>query len=187
MTEGMDEATKKLFLGKRSKLRNIQRGLYTHRHQFIPHTPETMEAFEADHEWLKITRKGVKTKENLIKGDKPVPGGRVLIMSTDESLRRFARATAFCVDGTFKLAPRLWYQLIIITAQIGPTTWVPVAFGYLPNKKKKTYSAFFNGLKDYMKKIGIKDGEVAADYCMADWEIGTHRISVHDGVCIRGG
>ena len=168
MISGMDTETRKSFLKKISKFANIKRGLYQFRKHFIPRNPDKMEGFDAEHAWLNISK-----KESLIKGDVPVKGGRVLIMSSVQSLKRFARAYAFAVDGTFKICPRLWYQLIIINAQIGPNTWVPVCYGYLPNKKLETYNAFFKGVKDSMTKHNIsKDDDIlAAQYVMADWEI----------------
>ena len=168
MITGMDTETRKSFLKKISKFANIKRGLYQFRKHFIPRNPDKQEGFDAKHAWLNISK-----KESLIKGDIPVDGGRVLILSSVKSLKRLARAYAFAVDGTFKICPRLWYQLIVINAQIGPNTWVPVCYGYLPNKKLATYNEFFKGVTDYMVKHNIsKDGDVlAAQYVMADWEI----------------
>ena len=170
MVVDMDDDTRKSYFGRISTFRNLQKGLYAFRSLFIPKTPVSFKDFNAAHEWLNLSKKG--EKESLIKGDIPVTGGRVLVMSTLKSLKRFSRAYAICVDGTFKLCPSLWTQLLIVHAQVGEGTWVPVAFGYLPNKKLETYEAFFKGLTDCMKKHKIsKDGSIAATYGMADWEI----------------
>ena len=57
------------------------------------------------------------------------------------------------------------YSLWPLTKDI----WITLAFGFLPDKKKQTYRAFFNQLKDAMDQIGES---LSAEYVMCDFEIG---------------
>ena len=46
-----------------------------------------------------------------------------------------SRAKSLGVDGTFKICPHLWHQVMIICAEASKNVFVPVAFGFLPDKK----------------------------------------------------
>ena len=67
------------------------------------------------------------------------------------------------------MCPKLWGQLFIVCGQLTKDIWIPLAFGFLPDKKKQTYRAFFNQLKDAMDQIGES---LSAEYVMCDFEIG---------------
>ena len=86
------------------------------------------------------------------------------------------------------MCPKLWYQLLVISAQVGPDTWVPVCFAYLPNKKKETYVAVFNSLKKYLISQGPRKWPVAASFAMCDWELALRDAltEVFGGVDIKG-
>ena len=97
----MTDIEKGKFYQKISSLANIQHGLYDYRNRFIPKAPTTMEDFDIEHDWLKLKK---NKNEKLVKSAVPVPGGRIIMMATDKSLARFARCSAFAVDGTFKVS-----------------------------------------------------------------------------------
>ena len=99
-------------------------------------------------------------------------GRRMVLFSTTTQLKRLARASTFCMDGTFKITPAPWAQVAIVSAEIGSGNWVPIAFGLLADKKLDTYMHFFNSLKAAVTKIkiGKKQGEMAAKHFMADFE-----------------
>ena len=54
--------------------------------------------FDADHQWHKVG------EESIVKGDfRTKDNSRILLFSTDASLRILAKAKGLAVDGTFKL------------------------------------------------------------------------------------
>ena len=146
------------------EFRSLSKGLYDHRAEFLPKNPKTFDEFDADHKSNKIE------DESIIKGDfRTDDNSRVLLFSTDKCLEILSRAKGVAIDGTFKLAPLLWFQIVVIHAQVCGDTWVPVAFGFLPNKEYDTYYLLFDGLVKYMEKIKLPIG---ASYIMCDYEIG---------------
>ena len=113
--------------------------------------------------------------ESIIAEDITYSGGRrIILFSTTTQLRRLARASTFCMDGTFKITPKPWAQVAIISAEISPDTWVPIAFGLLPDKKLDTYTHFFMAIKTAVMKEGL---ELAAEHFMADFEINIRKAA----------
>ena len=113
-------------------------------------------------DWFKLN------EESIIHGDSVLADGRrVILMSTKDCLKNLANAKTICGDGTFKITPAPWKQVMIISAEIIEDVWVPVAFGYLPDKKKDTYNMFFGLLKEALTKNGF---ELSAQYFMRDFE-----------------
>ena len=53
-----------------------------------------------------------------------------------------ARAKEILGDGTFKITPLLWGQLFVISAQVTPFVFVPVAVFLLPDKTSQHPEAF---------------------------------------------
>ena len=53
-----------------------------------------------------------------------------------------ARAKEILGDGTFKITPLLWGQLFVISAQVTPFVFVPVAAFLLPDKTSQHPEAF---------------------------------------------
>ncbi len=68
---------------------------------------------------------------------------RVYLFSTTKNLKLLSKYTAWMVDGTFAVLPLIFLQLntILVIEKNFP---LPLAFGLLPNKKTKTYIAFFS-------------------------------------------
>ena len=79
-----------------------------------------------------------------------------------------AFSKALSADGTFKIAPTLWGQVMIICAQIACGLWVPVMFALLPDKKYETYLAFFGCVRTCLAEIGET---LAASFIMIDFEV----------------
>ena len=74
-------------------------------------------------------------------------GRRIVIFTSKESLKFFARSDCIAMDGTFKITPSPWKQVGIISAEISEECWIPIAFGLLPDKKRDTYDTFFGLVK----------------------------------------
>ena len=73
------------------------------------------------------------------------PKKRILIFTT-MILMMLCRFAKWSMDGTFKAAPVLWGQIVIIMGKVGPV-WIPVCYCLLPDKEKYTYFIFLLMIK----------------------------------------
>lgn len=77
--------------------------------------------------------------------------GRIVIFGTIENLRQLFRSTTWFVDGTFKSAPVIFFQLFAIMGAVTqPTTrgqpqtiGLPFIYALLENKQEKSYAKVF--------------------------------------------
>ena len=106
----------------------VQTNLYRIRRQYIPADLDIgLDRFLCSRE----------PREFIVKGDILHSDGlRVLLFATDESLNILARARTVLGDGTFRITPYLWYQVFVVSAEFLDNSFVPVAFGLLPDKKR---------------------------------------------------
>ena len=141
---------------------NITPRLTTYKSEFIPQQPKDVFDFDAKCPWLNLD-----SGESTVKSDLSIDDCRIILFATNFTLKLLARATAISCDGTFKMCPKLWWQLFIVCGEISDGIWLPMAFGYLPNKKKETYKSFFSQLKDALSR---HDLELSAQYVMIDFE-----------------
>ena len=105
-----------------------------------------------------------------MKGDKLHSDGLcVLLFSSDESLQVLSRARTILADGTFRICPSLWYQVFIISAEFRENAFVPVAFGLLPDKKRRSYDDFFTLLRQALEHPS-RNLQLSAEWLMSDFE-----------------
>ena len=79
---------------------------------------------------------------------------RVLIWTTKKLLRQLSKNLKTSVDGTFKSCCKLWGQSFIwMVKQRG--YWVPVVWGWLPDKSEIYYKVFFLLVKQKMEDFGM--------------------------------
>ena len=155
------------------------------RRRFIPAAPTTQAELDINLDWFLVNH---DPKESLVKGDILHSDGlRVLLFSTDESLNILARAQTILCDGTFRICPYLWYQVFVISAEFRDNSFVPVCFGLLPDKKRRSYDDFFNLLKDALEHPS-RNLELSAEWMMSDFE---HNIrasweSIFPGITGKG-
>lgn len=90
---------------------------------------------------------------------------RILIFSSNYGLKALASATYIATDGTFKLSPSLWTQIITVHGVYAGFGSIPFVFGLLPNKKQETYLRFFNALKECIPGFSPTN-------CLSDFEVG---------------
>jgi hypothetical protein len=78
-------------------------------------------------------------RENFILGDTgPADPNRIIIFSCTTDINRLTQCKTWVIDGTFKCAPDLWYQLWVIHGVFHEKT-VPLVYSLLPNKQQNTY------------------------------------------------
>lgn len=92
---------------------------------------------------------------------------KILIFCT-KIVRRVIRANPagrYLGDGTFKCAPKPFYQIFSLHLDLGSnentTNICPMIYGLLPNKTEETYVRFFQLVKDI---LGLKMGSFKCDY-----------------------
>ena len=133
-TQRMSYDEKLLFLTDIPSYDTVQSTLYGLRRDFIPPAPNTQAELDTSIQWFNL---GGDSSESIVKGDTIHSDGlRVLLFASDESLRIMARSQTILADGTFRITPYLWYQTFILSAEYRDNSFVPVAFGLLPDKKR---------------------------------------------------
>ena len=124
--------------------------------------PKEFSEFDSKCPWLNLD-----SGESTVKSDLSIDESRIILFATNFTLKVLARATAISCDGTFRMCPKLWFQLFIVSGEISDGIWIPLAFAFLPDKKKETYRSFFTQLKDALSR---QDLELSALYVMMDFE-----------------
>ena len=96
---------------------------------------------------------------------------RVLVFTTKELLRLLSKCTRGSLDGTFKSSCKLWKQNFIMMAKFSGI-WIPVCWGWLPDKKEVSYKKFIHLIMKQMTEFGFCFNlkEVICDY-----EINIHK------------
>lgn len=88
---------------------------------------------------------------------------RILIFSTDENLDAMMTNTNWFIDGTFKCAPDIYFQVYTIHVFKSGAV-IPVVYALLPNKQRTTYVKLFsaiNGLRRFAPTTIMTDFEMA--------------------------
>ena len=94
---------------------------------------------------------------------------RILIFATDYTLRLLHACRVIYMDGTFRMAPKLWKQIFIVNCEIDDKLSLPVLFALLPDKKTETYDTVFRTVKDLLNKLELPN--LTAMQAMADFEV----------------
>jgi hypothetical protein len=78
----------------------------------------------------------------------------VLLISTQFNLKIQAQSEFWLGDGTFKIVPRLFYQLYMLHGNI-PTSKkaYPLVYGLMTGKSQRLYKSFFLELKSIGEKL----------------------------------
>ena len=167
-TRSLSLDEKLVFLADIPSYDTVQSTMYSIRRQYIPPAPLTQAELDTSLDWFKLS---LDSEESIIKGDIIHSDGlRVLLFSSDESLKIMSRARTILADGTFRITPYLWYQTFILSAEFRENRFVPVCFGLLPDKTKRSYNDFFNLVKDALGHPS-RNLELAAEWMMSDFEM----------------
>lgn len=71
---------------------------------------------------------------------------RVIVFGTDTMLDQLCSSNTIMIDGTFKVVPKLYYQLFTLHAVRGNFV-IPCLYCLLPNKTQETYQHLFETIK----------------------------------------
>ena len=163
ITENLDYDERCALLQEWPTFRAVQSRLYKKKYEFVPRDPENMKDFDADLSWCTLS-----SGENIVKGDILLENGkRIIMFSTNAPLDILACAIEILGDGTFKITPKLWHQVFVISVQVTSDVYVPIAVFLLPDKMGISYSAAFSLLKEALEKRGLS---LAAKWFMSDFE-----------------
>ena len=96
---------------------------------------------------------------------------RVLVFTTKKLLKLLEKCTRGSLDGTFKSSCKLWKQNFILMVKYCGI-WIPVCWGWLPDKKEKSYKMFLHLIMKKMSELGLTFNlkEIICDY-----EINIHK------------
>ncbi|XP_068232264.1 uncharacterized protein [Palaemon carinicauda] len=74
---------------------------------------------------------------------------RILMFASDAGLQDLKRFKNWTIDGTFKVAPEFYYQLLTVHVQQDKLS-IPRVFALLPNKTEVTYRRVFEKLSEFL-------------------------------------
>ena len=164
ITENLDLDERCALLQEFPTFRGIQSRLYKKKYEYVPRDPENMKDFDPDILWC-ILGSG----ENIVKGDILLENGkRIIMFSTNDLLEIAARAEELLGDGTFKITPKLWGQVFVITAQVTSDVFVPVVVFLLPDKMRISYSEAFSLFREALETRGLT---LSSEWFMSDFEV----------------
>ena len=78
----------------------------------------------------------------------------ILVFATATNLYHLSKADGWYGDGTFKVCPKLFYQLYAIHAEVHGQI-LPLVFILLPSKSKKCYRFMWTKLNELMAQKGM--------------------------------
>ena len=101
--------------------------------------------------------------------DPEVKNKDVFLFGTPLTAEAFAKAEFKSGDGTFKICPKLFYQVFVLMALYGGV-YVPCLFGLLPDKSEDSYLRFFGMLWAYNDQNGLPN-IFENEFFMCDFEL----------------
>ena len=96
---------------------------------------------------------------------------RVLAFSSQKLLNLFSKCKRGSVDGTFKSSCKLWKQQFIFMLKY-KEHWIPVVWGWLPDKSEESYKVFFHLLLEKLEELEIEFNLVEV---IVDFELNIHK------------
>ena len=115
---------------------------------------------------LDVSDKEFKTARGhnfLLYSDPPRYEKKMLIFSTNKNIDYMIEAETLMVDGTFYVAPTLFYQSLSIHGFVGGKA-IPLVYALLPDKKQKTYERFVDVMSRY---LCTSSGKLMIDFELA--------------------
>ena len=151
----------KLFNGFRSQL-------YRQRRYLIPQTPAAARDIRFRDEWCTTT-----IGDYFILIDDITEGGsRIIVFGTLANLQRLCSSSVVSMDGTFKVCPRLFYQLYLIHSHCYNTV-LPERVCLLPDKQTTTYHRLFTLIQSKCIDHQIA---LSPSIIIVDFEVAVHNV-----------
>ena len=112
--------------------------------------PKNLESVDEIPEPLKLTHSG----DTFLYFDSGKSDSRVLVFATLPALDLLSQSEICHCDGTFSVAPDVFYQVYTIHGVIENAV-IPLVYALLPNKTQDTYEKLFGCLEQFGKKVVI--------------------------------
>ena len=156
-------------------LHSLQSALYRKRRKRLPPMPATIDDVTLSGEWAKT-----------IAGDPFYLYGEdnIHLLATPENIRLLAEAEDLYMDGTFKIAPRLFHQVFTVHAfQHGRQ--FPLLYCLLPGQTRQVYSTCLSILVDAFDQLSLQP---QVKRVVADFELAIHQAVAENfsGVSVKG-
>ena len=89
---------------------------------------------------------------NFLLADDGIGNNRILIFGTIQFIQLMANCDKLWGDGTFKQAPKLWYQMYSIHGYY-EDQMIPFVYCLLPNKYETTYAQMLKLISDKVQEV----------------------------------
>ncbi|RWS22061.1 uncharacterized protein B4U80_06769 [Leptotrombidium deliense] len=134
---------------KTQTLQSSQSMIYKTRKEEIPPEPTTRALIAFDGQWSK-TISGADFVLCDSSGD-----DRIIIFASVNFFIRICNADIVYMDGTFTCCPKLFTQLYTLHVTVCGQMF-PALYALLPDKRKETYSRFFNMISAKATQLGLQ-------------------------------
>ena len=156
-------------------IRSIRRGIRRKRQGDAPAMPADRASIQIPDKY-----KNLPTGERFLQYDSGATDNRILIFATDNSLQLLSSSDHWFMDGTFKIAPELFFQLYTVHVLHNCST-VACVYALLPRKEEATYEELF-------REIKIIAPQAAPVSIMVDFEKAAMNAALREfqGVQVKG-
>ena len=118
----------------------------------VPDNPRSIQELQLPHEYM-IYKPTPETEENFCLKDSGTNNERIIIFGRESWLEHMATSTTWYADGTFAVAPQLFYQVYIIMIRKNDGVH-PVLYALLQNKQYATYMRMFAMVNEMIANAG---------------------------------
>ena len=134
-------------------LPSLKSSLYRKRREKLPSLPVTRSEVEFGGEWAKA----MSGAEFLLGSQNDIH-----MFATEDNLKILAEADELYMDGTFRITPRLFYQ--VFTVKHGQQ--FPLAYSLLPGKSREVYNDCFTMLKSACqdRNLNVLPRKITVDF-----------------------
>ena len=101
---------------------------------------------------------------------------RLIIFATNDAIRLLATNPHWFMGGTFKVCPKLFFQIYTIHAMINHRIF-PCVFALLPNKTEATYNRFLTEVLNALRNIRNEPEGILVDFEKAAMNAITNQLN----------
>ena len=131
------------------KTESVKRSLRRKRRAALPTEPKCTGDLILDNDWKSTG--GASPEPLLVHDSGETSKERLFVFASRKGLKTLGNSTAWFVDGTFSVCPKLFTQVYVIRTILEGTA-VTCAYGLLPGKKRTHYEQFFKAIVDASEK-----------------------------------
>lgn len=149
----------------------MKRSVRLYRSAHVGPTPKSVSDFVIPEEY----KRTLDGDNFLLVDDTMEDGGRIVVFGTEKNLDILRSCGFWMADGTFKVAPEIFYQIYTIHGLISGES-IPLLFAFVPNKRKATYSYLCKRIFHRLSRDEVESGstkpwcDVAPDVIVTDFE-----------------